>query len=134
MFNSLEKICSKFNIDFKFIKFLLVGVLNTIAGYSVFATLIFTGCHYAVANFFVIIFGIIFNFFSTGRLVFRNKNNSLFLKFFNIYALTWFTGTGFIYFFKHIFDNNIYFTGFLILIPNAILSFILMKYYVFKNN
>jgi len=134
MLNSFKDFCSKFNIDCKFIKFIFVGILNTIAGYLAFAFLIFIGLHYSIANFLATIFGIIFNFFSTGRIVFKNQNNSLFLKFFGVYTLTWATSTGFIYLFKNIFNNNIYITGFIILIPNAILSFVLMKYYVFKKN
>ncbi len=133
MLNNFKNFCSIFNIDSKFIKFIFVGGLNTFFGYSVFAFFIFLGCHYSIANIFSIIFSIIFNFFSTGRIVFKNKNNSLFLKFFTVYLTTWVTSTGFIYLFKHLFNNNLYFTGFLIIIPNAILSFILMKYFVFKN-
>lgn len=126
------ELCKKFNIDFKFIKFLFVGCLNTVFGYSIFALFIFLGFHYILAVTLSTIIAIIFNFFSTGRLVFKNNNNQLIFKFLFVYFITWLINTGFIYIYKLFIGSNLYIAGFLILFPNAMLTFILMKYYVFK--
>jgi putative flippase GtrA len=56
----------------KLIGFVLVGILNTAFGYGVFAALYaVTGWH-RVAIVLATVIGVVFNFFTTGRLVFRN--------------------------------------------------------------
>jgi len=54
----------------KFARFLLVGVLNTIFGYFLYGTLILIGLDYKYAVLLVTILGVLFNFQTTGRLVF----------------------------------------------------------------
>ena len=54
----------------KFVRFLLVGVLNTLFGYFSFATLIIIGLDYKLAALLATIIGVLFNFQTTGRLVF----------------------------------------------------------------
>ena len=133
MFNLIKEFCSKYKIDYKFIKFLFVGGINTIAGYLFFAFFIFLGIHYAIATILSTICGIIFNFFSTGKLVFKNKNNLLFFRFILVYAVNWFIAVIFIHFYKIFINDNEYLAGFIILIPTAVLSFILMKHFVFNE-
>lgn len=56
----------------KFIGFVLVGIVNTAFGYGMFAALYaVTGLH-RLAIVLATIAGVVFNFFTTGRLVFRN--------------------------------------------------------------
>ena len=66
---------SKYSTAHKFIKFLFVGGVNTVFGYSIFALFLFLGMHYAVATLFATILGILFNFKTTGVIVFNNKDN-----------------------------------------------------------
>lgn len=134
MLNTIKNICTKYNIDFNFIKFLFVGGINTIAGYLFFVFFLFIGLHYAIAAFISNICSIIFNFFSTGKLVFKNTNFALFFKFFLVYLNSWIVAVVFIHLYKIFVNNNEYLAGFIILIPNAILSYILMKFFVFKTN
>jgi putative flippase GtrA len=76
-------------LDIRFIRFLLVGVLNTVFGYAVFAVFILLDLHYAVAALLSTICGVLFNFKTTGRLVFGNRDNSLLVRFFGVYAITY---------------------------------------------
>lgn len=64
------------------VKFLLVGGLNTLFGYAVFAVLISTGLHYTIAVFIGTLIGVLFNFKTTGKLVFDSQDNTLIWKFF----------------------------------------------------
>ena len=68
-------------IDWLFVKFVLVGILNTAFGYLVFALLLFLGLHYTLAVILSTIAGVLFNFKTTGTLVFKNHNNKLIFKF-----------------------------------------------------
>ena len=133
MFALIHKICARFNIDWKFIKFLFVGALNTLFGYGAFALLIFCGLYYPLANFFSIIMGIIFNFFTTGYLVFANSDIRLLKKFCVVYALNWLLNTFIMWICEQSGYTNFYVIGAILLLPMAMLSFTLMKYFVFTR-
>jgi putative flippase GtrA len=47
------------------IKFLVVGAVNTVFGYSCYAGLLFIGLHYSLAALFGTLLGIVFNYLST---------------------------------------------------------------------
>jgi len=69
------------------IAFLLVGLLNTIVGYGLFAILyLVSGLHQA-ALIVATICGVIFNYFSTGRLVFGSRDLKAFYPFVTGYAV-----------------------------------------------
>ena len=72
----------------KFVRFLLVGVINTLFGYFSFATLILIGLDYKLAALLATILGVLFNFQTTGRLVFGSKNNKLIFRFVLVYVVT----------------------------------------------
>jgi putative flippase GtrA len=114
------------------IRFILVGILNTIFGYSIWAILLFFGMHYALAVIVSTLFAILFNFKTTGYLVFKNKNNKLILRFALIYTATTVLNILLLKIAK-ILSINLYVAGLFITGIIAILSFLLQKYYVFKN-
>jgi putative flippase GtrA len=65
----------------QFLRLLLVGILNTIFGFSIFALFVQLGLDDKFAVLFSMILGFLFNFKSTGLLVFSNRNNKLLLRF-----------------------------------------------------
>lgn len=132
MIVSIKSKCEKYNIDWKFIKFLFVGVLNTAFGYGIFAIFIFFKFHYATASFLSTVAGILFNFKTTGVIVFKNHDNSLIFRFFAAYGIIYGLNLLGLKLFD-IIKFNIYGAGFILLFPMAIVSFILMKKFVFIN-
>ena len=60
----------------RFVRFLLVGGLNTAFGYGIFAAMILLGVWYPVAAAVSTVLGILFNFKTTGTLVFRSPDGS----------------------------------------------------------
>lgn len=75
-------------LDTQFIRFLLVGALNTAFGYGVFAALVLSNMDSGLALLCATLAGIIFNFFTTGGLVFRAAPGPVqFLRFFALYAV-----------------------------------------------
>lgn len=142
-------------IENKFVRFLFVGVINTIFGYGVFLLFIWFGMHYSVALLFSNILGILFNYKTTGYIVFQNKSNRLLLHFFLVYGVVYLFNLLELYLLD---KSNLYefilslpLLDFLdnlplnpdkigdaigqaiTLLPNAILSFILNKVFVFKQ-
>lgn len=116
----------------QFIVFLLVGVLNTLFGYSVYALLIFIGLHYSLAVLLSTCLGVLFNFKTIGKIVFKNSNNNLIVKFISVYALLYFLNVSLIKWLSHVSDN-LYVTGLMAVVPVAMLAFILNKFFVFRK-
>ena len=57
----------------RFLRFLVVGGVNTVFGYSVFALLYLAGLAPQLAIVIATVIGVNFNFLTTGRLVFGNR-------------------------------------------------------------
>ena len=70
-----------------FFKYLVVGGVNTLFGYSVFAICLFFGFHYSLAVLVATILGVLFNFQSYGRLVFQNHSWVLLVRFILVYTI-----------------------------------------------
>jgi putative flippase GtrA len=70
----------------RIIRFGVVGLLNTAFGYGLYVLLVYLGTLPELALLGATIIGVIFNFFTTGRLVFRNSDNGLFARFAAAYA------------------------------------------------
>lgn len=116
----------------QFIKFLFVGILNTIVGYSFYAFFLFIGCDYKMAALIATILGVAFNFKSTGILVFKSHKNSLIFRFVGVYTVIFFFNLLVIKCLKIIGFND-YIAGAISLVPAAVLSFSLNKFWVFKK-
>ena len=115
------------------IKFLFVGVINTIFGYSLFALLIFIGLHYTIAVFIGTIIGIAFNFKTTGKYVFNNTDNTLFFYFIGVYVFIYFFNIISLWLLQKIGVTNMYVAGAILILPAAVISFVLNRTFVFKN-
>jgi putative flippase GtrA len=118
-------------INFAFVRFLFVGVLNTVFGYLVFLLMSFLGLHYWMAILVATCTGVVFNFFTIGRLVFNNENNVLFVRFCMVYAVTYLLNIGFIRIAKLIIGNVLLIQG-ILAFPLAVFSFSMNRLFVFK--
>ena len=114
------------------IKFLIVGVLNTIVGYSLYAFFIYVGINYVLAIFFSTILGVLFNFKTIGKLVFENNDNSLLTKFILAYIVTFIINVSIVTGLRSVGYND-YNAGLVAVIISAAISFVLAKYFVFKK-
>ena len=122
----------------KFARFLLVGALNTLFGYFSFATLILIGLDYKYAVLLATIIGVLFNFQTAGRLVFGSKNNKLIFRFVLVYVVTFLLNVEALRIVDAI-DIDIeqktkmLIAGAILVLPMAVISFILMKLFVFRE-
>jgi putative flippase GtrA len=71
----------------QFVRFLVVGGLNTAIGYGIYAILIVLGLVPELALLVATIIGITVNYFTTGRMVFGTRGDGLFFKFMLVYAV-----------------------------------------------
>lgn len=110
----------------------MVGGINALFGYSVFALFILLGLHYVLAALLATICGILFNFKTTGKLVFKNKDNRLIFRFFGVYLITYFLIVGLLKLFDMAGVAPLV-AGAIIVLPMGVVSFLLMKKLVFKT-
>ena len=117
----------------RLLRFLVVGAINTIFSYIVYAILILAGAHYSLATLISTVLGIIFNFFTTGRIVFRNMDNKRFISFVLVYAFTYLVN---ILLLRWLIDGlamEKLFAGALVTLPVALLSYFLNAKLTFKD-
>lgn len=77
------------SLKYRFLRFIFVGFLNTLFGYSIFALFILIKIEYHVALTLSTIFGILFNFKTTSFFVFKTKNNKLIFSFIMVYFIVY---------------------------------------------
>jgi putative flippase GtrA len=116
----------------RFVRFLLVGGLNTAFGYGVYALTLFLGAHYAVAATLSTVLGVLFNFFTTGTLVFGQRDPSRLHRFVAVYVVTWAVGILALKAARAL-EIDLYLAGFVLLLPSAGLSFLLLRTFVFRE-
>ena len=116
----------------RFFRFLFVGGINTLFGYGMFALFIFVGLHYAVASAAATVVKVLFNFFTTGTIVFQNRDPRLIVRFVLAYCVSYVVGVGLLWIFNQFQVSN-YIAGAVITLPMALLSFVLMKTFVFPH-
>ena len=118
---------------FKFYKYLIVGGVNTLFGYIVFAFFIFFGFHYSLAVLIATILGVLFNFQSYGRLVFKNHSWYFLVRFIAVYVLIYFVSLILLFLFN-ILVSNLYISGLMLIPFTAYLGYFLNKRFVWKTS
>ncbi len=117
-------------LDEKFFKFMLVGVLNTAFAYTIYAIFVLIGLKANLALLFQYIIGVLWNFKTTGSIVFKNNNNRLIFKFIFSYIVTFIINSMCLKFLTHYLND--YISQAILVLPVAILSFLIMRFWVFK--
>ena len=117
----------------QFVRFVLVGILNTFFGYGVYCLFLFIGLHFTIAAFMATVLGVCFNFFTTGNFVFRNRNYKLIFRYLLLYAVLYVISIILLDVWEK-FVHSYYFAGFINIPPMAILSYWLQKNFVFNRD
>jgi putative flippase GtrA len=121
--------------DLKIIKFLSAGALNTIFGYFFYAVLLVINTPYLVALFVATVAGVIFNYFSFGKIVFNGVSSwFVFLKFIAAYAFIYVINAALLGILIEHYLVNPYIGQVLCIPMGVVLSWLLMNYWVYKND
>ena len=118
----------------KFIRFVLVGGINTLFGIGVYTLMVYIGTPYIWAALISHVLGVLFNFATTGHLVFENNDKKLIFKFVIGYVFVYIINISFNTSCQRLFGWNDYIAGICSAIPTALCSFMILKYFVFKTN
>ena len=117
----------------QFLRFLIVGGINTAFAYGVFSLGLFIGLHYAVASLTSIILGMFFSFFTQGKLVFKSNKPEELLKFLGVATVMYLVHAGLLKV-ASTFGIDLYLAGAVLTVPLALLSYVLNKHLVFRRN
>lgn len=116
----------------RFLRFLAVVLLNTAVGYSLFAFLTWLGLSYPLEIGLAILGWVIFNFRSIGRLVFNGSYWSRMSRFATVYcALHGLKVAGIALLLKT--GLKVYVTNALLIIPLALIAYLLQQKFVFTT-
>lgn len=120
-------------LDLRFLRFLLVGGLNTIFGYVVYLICLYVGMGVEIALAVTTCIGATFNYFTNSILVFRHRGRNLLPRFLAAY--------GVVYVVNVVTIRILLATGLgpaiaqAILLPGlAALAYLIFKFFVFKAN
>ena len=117
----------------KFMRFVFVGGLNTAFGFALYCLLIWIGLSYIWATLISHTLGVLFNFITTGRIVFNNNDNSLIFKFVLNYLLIYFINIGLNKGAQLLLGPNEYLSGFCALVITSLFSFFVLNRFVFNK-
>lgn len=119
--------------DPRFWRFLVVGGVNTAFGYGLFVCLYhFSHLPLPVVVLLSNLGAVLFNFRSTGGLVFGNRDNRLFWRFVVNYAVLYGLNVGALDALLAL-KLGVYVASALLILPMAVLSFTLNKCFVFRK-
>ena len=120
-------------VSSQFLRFILVGGLNTAFGVGVYCLAIYVGIPYYIATLLSNVLGVCFNFITTGNLVFRNNNPRLIFRFVMAYVLIYFINTAVVKVFI-LLGMIDYCAGILATPVVALCSYSLLKHFVYRKN
>ena len=115
----------------RFFIFLLVGGLNTVVGYGLFAGLILLGAGKTLALVVATCLGVLFNFKSIGRLVFKDGGGRRLPRFIAIYFVQFLTNLAGLEALERIGLGPLV-SQLILLPPLAVASFLMMQRFVFR--
>ena len=137
MLNLFQQFCNFISrlthVPQQIIRFLIIGGVNTVFAYVIYALAIFIGLHYTLAALAQTVLGTLFSFKTMGCLVFDNPDNKLIFKFIAVYILCYFLNIGFLRILTQVGLSNLYIAGLISCSLVALISFCLNKWVVFRK-
>ena len=121
------------HIPEQLIRFFIIGGINTVFAYCVYALCIFVRLHYTLAALTSTVIGTCFSFKTLGTLVFDNPDNWLIFKFVAVYTGCYFLNIGILRMLSQFVCKNLYIDGLISAFLVALISFSLNKWVVFKK-
>lgn len=117
----------------RIIRFLAVGIGNTVFGYALFAGLVTVGVDSALALLGATIAGVIFNFFTTATLVFASRDHRLLPRFVLSYGISYLFNLALLKALEALGAGPLI-AQLACLPPTVILSYLLLNRFVFRQS
>lgn len=118
----------------QFILFLIMGGINTLFYFSLYSLLIYVGLHYAAAVAVATVCGVLFNFQTFGRVVFKDFQTRLLGRFVGVYAVVYTANVAGLKLLEIAGLSDKYIAGAVLVLPVALLGYVLNKTLVFNRS
>ncbi len=118
----------------QFILFLIMGGVNTAFYYALYSLLIYAGLHYAAAVGIATVCGVLFNFQTFGRVVFKDFQTRLLGRFAGVYVVVYLANVAGLKALELAGLRDKYIAGAALVLPVALLGYILNKTFVFNRS
>ena len=120
-------------IGWQFVRFLIVGGLNTLFGYAVFAGLVLAGVRPGPALVVTYVVGVVFNFFTTRRFVFAARGGgAAFARFVAAYVVIYFFNAALYFLLERVVGSPLVAQALCVPVV-AVFSFLLFRFQVFRD-
>jgi len=115
-------------------RYLFTGVINTVFGYSVYSGLVFLGLGYSFSLLIATVTGVVFNYYTFGKVVFNTSHDtSRLFKFIFCYVITYCLNLLMLSFLISFMELDLYISQALCIPPSFIINWFLFKFWVYKN-
>ena len=118
----------------RFVLFLFMGGINTLFYYALYSILIYTGFHYAAAVGIATVCGVLFNFQTFGRVVFKDFHLALLWRFVCVYVVVYIVNVVGLKLLELVGLTDKYIAGGVLVLPMALLGYFLNKTFVFNRS
>ncbi len=119
-------------LHYSSVRYVLVGILNTLFGYCLFIFLNWLGLNNSIALLCTSVIGIAFSFTTIAHLVFKSNDHQLFYKFILLYVFLYGINLILLESFNYIF-HSVYCSAAFSIIFCALISFYVNRHFIFKN-
>lgn len=119
--------------NYRWIRFLAIGAVNTGFSYAVYAGLVYLGLNYALSNLASLLLGILFSFRTQSKFVFNGGRSHVFLRYLGVWAAIYCINVAIIALLLKL-GMNSYSAGALAIVPTAVSSYFLQKLLVFADH
>ncbi len=116
---------------FEFARFIVVGIVNTLACYVVYAVFLLLSANFKLASLMALVFGTAMSFLMQGKYVFYNRSRALIFRFLAVAALNYVVNILLIGSLKNL-GVNPFLGGFVALPLGSVFSYLGSRYFVFR--
>lgn len=122
-------------LRYKFIRFLITGIINTAFSYCCFIAFMFFIKIKEIAVTLELLTAVFFNYNMSSRFVFQKKKSTIkqIVKFYAVYFITYPLNLFHLYITVDLWNWNVYFSQFVTLFYMPVISFILQRRIVFRD-
>ena len=118
--------------NYRWIRFLAIGTVNTGFSYAVYAGLVFAGLNYALSNLGALLLSILFSFRTQSTFVFGRGGRRVFLRYLLVWAVIYCMNVAIIAGLLKL-GMSSYGAGALAIVPVTVISYFLQKLLVFSD-